>query len=532
MEQYNQQIHPDATQATVPEEIHPVAAAFGGDIGQALEQGGQQVASRIENLSTHLARMNYYKQEAQKADILTNYKTAWQNKAFGDPNDPHATVTAVNGSVVPKDLTFSPGESPSDTQPSQTMEVPAGIYQRKGYAAAGSLEDADNWHHQTSEKFIQDAQAQGLGGRALTQLKTSMDNAWASERNLIAKNESTEVDNAQQKSFLTGMQLDADQAVTKQDPISLARTIDSIKQNNDSLNQWKDPQDPIRQITENEYIGKALNNSMTANLKSNGGNPEQFQSILDKLHTDGKIDDTVYENAQEHMDKVSTSIMRQNERVVKVDTLNTNMNFLKMTMDKKIDFTNPNILSDISMRSPMAGEAISNYQEHKDSFVPDKESAFGEATKQVAAHKSAEEFQTYAFNEMKKYPQGISQERFDILVGYGMKRAENLKQLREETDRPVNGFLNLIDGGMSSLIQKKADAQSLIDYQKAILDKKSPHDAVNIANTNYAVRLNPSVAAMASPPNLVINKDSNIKAVFPRTNRKDNGNSDSGSTDK
>ena len=66
MEQYNQQIQPEATQASVPEEIHPVAAAFGGDIGQALEQGGDKVASRIENLSMHLARMNYYRQRLKR----------------------------------------------------------------------------------------------------------------------------------------------------------------------------------------------------------------------------------------------------------------------------------------------------------------------------------------------------------------------------------------------------------------------------------------------------------------------------------
>ena len=93
MEQYNPQVSPEATQATAPEELHPVAAAFGGDIGAALQASGKEVADRIQTLSFHMARMNYYRGEAQKQDLINNYQSELLDKTMGTgPNDPR-TVT-------------------------------------------------------------------------------------------------------------------------------------------------------------------------------------------------------------------------------------------------------------------------------------------------------------------------------------------------------------------------------------------------------------------------------------------------------
>jgi hypothetical protein len=324
MDQYQQQITPEATQATTPEELHPVAAAFGGDIGAALEKSGSEVADRVQTLSLHMARMNYYRGEAQRADLLNNYKTQLQTKLYGDPTDPNATVTSVGGNVMPDagKMTLSAGPSPSNVTPTAApVEIPAGVYQRKGYAAAGAIQDVDQWHQQASQQIMD--QAQGLGLRNNAVLKTQMDNAWSSERMGIVKHEASQIDQAQQQTWFKGMQLDADNAVTKQDPVSLGRTIDSINQTNQVLNdhQGKDDNDPIRELTANKFIGQALNNSMTANLKSTGGNPAQFQSTLDELHDSGKISDTVYDNAGERLDRVSKQLTSQNETAARLKWL-------------------------------------------------------------------------------------------------------------------------------------------------------------------------------------------------------------------
>lgn len=536
MEQYNQQIQPDATQATVPEEIHPVAAAFGGDIGQALQHGGEEVASRIENLSMHLARMNYYRQEAQKADVLTNYKTAFQNKLYGDPNDPHATVTAVNGSVIPKDVTFEPGQSLSNTEPQQTMEIPAAVYSRQGYAASGALEDVDNWHQINANKFIQDAQAQGLGGRALTQLKMGMDNAWASERNMIAKHESTEVDKAQQQSFLKGMQLDADQAVTKQDPISLARTIDSIQNNNNALNdsQGKDPQDPIRQITEDKFVGMAVNNATNTLLKTSG-DPTQAQTMIDKLHDAGKINDTVYQDASDHIDKVFKIQTEQADRGQKILQNNGRMNLISQAAQGKIDVTNQSSIDEIAQKDPKLGEAINDNILNKGSNVKDNDATFADLTNKIFTSGSKEQIANFTMQALKANTNGeMSQDRLNILVSAAMDRGKNVADLEKDPlkNHPIQ---NMIDAGMKILLgdpNKKPDAQTAVDYMTAIKNKQPIPDAVQYAQGQEAMRNNPHLLNI--PPNGMIFHDKNgiRRMVYPDLHTESIGGKASTSTDK
>lgn len=534
MEQYQQQVSPDATQATTPEELHPVAAAFGGDIGAALEKGGSEISSRIEQLTSHLARMNYYRGEAQRADLLNQYKTSLQAKLYGDPNDPNATVTSIGGNVIPPagETTLSPGPSSSNVAPTTSpIEIPAGVYQRKGYEAAGALQDVDNWHQQSAQQIMDQANNLGLRNNAV--LKTQMDNAWSSERMGIVKHETTQIDQAQQQTWFKGMQLDADNAVTKQDPISLGRTIDSINQTNQVLNdhQGKDANDPIRQITADKFVGEALNNSMTANLKSTGGDPTQFQSTLDRLHDDGKINDTVYDNTGERLDKLAKGMQSQNEIAAKIQAVNQRMNTMQLALNGKLDLNNPNTSSEISANDPELGTALSNYNLNKNSNIKDEDESFADATDKVFSAGSKEQISKYMTNVLKESK--ISQDRLNILFGSAMDRGKNLAELDGQS-KASNPVQNMIDGGIKALLnwgkEQGHDAQTYTDFLGGV--KSKPVDqAYNDSITNAIVRNNPAVASMSTPPNMIINKNNDIKYVFPKTNRKEENGSDD-NTDK
>ena len=531
-----QTVMPDRTQATTPEELHPVAAAFGGDIGAALQQGGEQIASRIETLSLHMARMNYYRGEAQRADLLNNYKTQLQTKLYGDPSDPNATVTSIGGNVMPPSgqLSLSAGPSPSNVTPTaEPVEIPSGVYNRKGYAAAGALQDVDQWHQQTSQQILQ--QANGLGLRNNAVLKSQMDNAWSSERMGIVKHEATQIDQAQQQTFFKGMQLDADNAVTKQDPVSLGRAIDSINDTNKMLNdsQGKDDNDPIRELTSNKFISQALNNSMTANLKSTGGDPTQFQGTLDRLHDDGKINDTVYDNAGDHLDRVSKQMTAQNETAAKTQVVNTRMTTINSALQNKLDFSNPNTLSEISAQDPKLGEALTNYSNNKNNNVKDEDENFAEATKNIFSAGTKEQIADYTMKILKEG--NISQDRLNILVGSAMDRGKNLADL-EGQSKASNPIQNAIDSGMKALMDwnKKSgwgEAQTYLDFMTGAKTKPVAQ-AYNDAVTNSIVRNHPATATMSSPPNYVITKYSDIKAVFPRTHRTEDGTDNSGTGNK
>jgi len=533
VQDYEEKISPDATQAAPPEELHPVAAAFGGNIGEALQQGGQQIASRIESLSLHLARMNYYRGEAQRADLLNQYKTAFQNKLYGDPKNPDATVTKIGDTVIPNDVELSAGDTPSNTSPAaQAVEVPAAVYSRQGYAASGAIQDVDDWHQRTSAQIIQ--QAQGLGMRNLGVLKSQMDSAWSAERMSVVKHEATQVDAAQQKTFLHGMQLDADNAITKQDPFSLGRTIDSINDQNKVLNdsQHKDEDDPIRELTANKFVGQALNNSMTANLRSNAGDPTQFQGILDKLHDDGKINDTVYDNAQEHLDKLARGMKSQDEMAAKTQQVNQRMNTMQLALQHKIDLNNPNTASEISAQDPELGTALSNYNLNKNDNYKDEDEAFAKATENIFSAGSKEQISQYMTKVLKESK--ISQDRLNILFGAAMDRGQHLADL-EGQSKAKNPIQNMIDGGIKALLnwgkENGHDANAYTDFLGAVKSKPVP-DAYNEAIRNAVIRKTPEVATMPTTPNYVVGKTNDIKFVFARTNRKENGSSDTGKPDK
>lgn len=539
MEKYQESIAFDATHATVPEELHPVAAAFGGDIGKALQATGEQVASRMERLAQHAAMMNYYRGQQAVADKVLQMKNEQNSLLFGSPDDPNATVTktrtAVNALTPGNVILSAGGEAPSNTAPSaqpQTYEVPAGILQRQGNQAHGALQDYHDWYTSYSQQVVDQARNEGLGERNIRSLKLRLDSDFATNSRYIARHEAVELDKAQQQTFLKGMQLDANNAVTRQDPISLSRTIDSINDQNKTLNdsQGKSADDPIRELTSNKFVNQALNNSMSANLKETGGDATQFQATLDRLHDDGKINDTVYQDAQTNLDKVSKSMIRQNVRAAKVSSINTTLGYVNQVVDGKLDFTNPNVINEIRANSPTAGAAIDNYVLNKSVDVPQKDEAIAHSVDELYKTGSKEEINKFNLGLMSKFPNGIPQSVVNTMMMDGIERAKRVSDLEEGKQEPDSVQVR-IDGGMKALqrwntIQGSQDGQSYADYMKNIHSGMAPMEAYNNAVKTAVVRKNPAVASLPVTPNYVIGKDSPIRYVFPRTNRKNDGKSD------
>jgi len=527
MEQYQQQVEPEATQATTPEELHPVAAAFGGDIGAALEKSGSEVADRIQTLSLHMARMNFYRGEAQKADLVNQYKTSLQTKLYGDPNDPNATVTSIGGQVMPSadKLTLSAGSSPSNITPTATpVEIPAGVYNRKGYAAAGALQDIDAWHQQTSNEILQ--QGKGLGLRNMASLKTQLDNAWSAERMGIVKHESEQLDQAQQQTWFKGMQLDADNATTKQDPVSLGRTIDSINQTNQVLNdhQGKSADDPIRDLTSDKFVGQALNNSINTILKTTN-DPNQAQSVLDNLHDNGKISDLQYENATTHAGQAYKAISNENNRQIRIGQVNADMNTMSKVLQGDMSVTSVNAINDLAQNNKPLADAMTAWTLHKDDPVDsdkmkDEDKITASLTKNIFDSGSKEEQNGYLQQAFKDSAEGrLSQDKLNIIVGAAMDRGKNIADLKDDPDKG-NPVQNLIDQGMKVLFGTNAheehpNANTLTDYMKQIKEGKTVPDAIQHAQGQDAVRQNPHLLNI--PPNGQIfhDKHGNRRIVYP-----------------
>ena len=530
-----QTVMPEATQATAPEELHPLAAAFGGDIGAALQASGDKVADRIQTLSFHMARMNYYRGEAQKQDLINQYQSDLLDKTMGTgPNDPR-TVTSVGGNVMPDSSQLSLSQAPPQSSTANisgtgapAVEIPAAIYNRQGYEANGALEDFKAWHQATVQQYLQ--KAQGLGVRVDSQFKTSMDKLGASEEFQIAKHQTTQVEQAQIKTYMTGLQLSAEGAVTKQDPASLGLTVDAINQQVDGLIKTQhldnDPSGPIMaELQKNKFVGQALNNSITATLKTSGGDPAQAQNMLDRLHADNRITDTQYNDANDNLDKTAKAITAQNEIGSKTQAVNEQSSIINSALQGKLDSSNPNTLGEITSKYPKLGEALTHYNNNKGSLTAagdDKDDDFLDSTKKMLETGSKEQVIDYVSNVMKE--KDISQDRMNILIGTAMDRGKSLPDLNGQS-KSSNPTWDKIDGGVKSLMNwgKETgigDAQTITDFLGNIKNK-SVADAHNDAITNTIVRNHPAVASMSTPPNMVITGKNDIKYIFPRTNRKE-----------
>lgn len=531
MQQYQEQISPEATHATAPEELHPLASAFGGDIGKALQAGGDEIANRVQSLSLHMARMNYYRNEAQRADLLNNYKTQSQTKIYGDPSDPNATVTSIGGQVLPEgsDLTLSTGSAPSNIAPTaEPVEIPAGVYNRKGYAAAGSLQDVDNWHAQVSEQIMN--QAKGLGIRNISKLKSEMDTAWSSERMSIAKHEAGEVEQAQQKAYFTGMQLDADNAVTKQDPISLGRVIDSINSQSNSLNdsQGKAADDPMRELTSNKFISQALNNSMTTNLKASGGNPAQFQSIIDRLHDDGKINDAVYDNSQNKLDHYSKVYQRMYQTNQQKSVISNRMNvFQSLGNGKLSENTSPSVIADIAASDPQLGNAVNTVISAQGNYKLERNDKqdieFQKNVTDMLNSSSQDQLSNYLLKTLSS-KNANSQEHLNIMVNALMKHAKTLPMLDGEPNSPIpqnlssttyNALNDWADkAGLSPKDKTKMVASYLDGMSKSIVPRQNYEAAIK----GHLNSVFPQSSVMENPPNEVVD-DKEIKTAYPQFNK-------------
>ncbi len=511
--QYEQQVTPDATQATAPEELHPVAAAFGGDIGAALEKGGDEIQNRIDMLTGHMARMLYFQQQSQVQDKLNQFNEWKADKLYNVNNNADVEIpkTWQSEALNPNNTTLSAGGSPqSNTATPDTVTVPYGLLQRKGWQAAGALHDLDTSYQAQKAQITLQARQEGLGQRAISNLTNGLDQAWSSDRMNVVKHEAEQRDQAQQQTFLKGMQLQADSAVGAQDPISLARKIDSINQANDALNdqQGKDKDDPIRELTSNKFIGQALNNSMVTNLKATGGNPAQFQSTLDKLHDDGKINDTVYESAQEHLDRASKAIISQNASAAKEQQVNVRMDAFNKLAQGKFDISNQSLIDEYASKDPELGNALQTVAESRGQYKPERNDAQNrEFQKSVTAmiNSSSQDQLSGYMTKLLSDKNGISQTHLNVMVNALMNHAKTLPAIDGQPNSPVtqntsamafNALSSWADRGNLSPDEKT----DLITHYLDGMTKTAPKQNYDNAIKSHMMQAYPQTATMEFPP--------------------------------
>ena len=532
MEQYEEHITPEATQATVPEEIHPVAAAFGGDIGQALEAGGKEVASRIENLSLHLSRMQYYQQQAQIQDKMNGLKNWSIDKTYNPNNLPNVDIPktwqaeALNPNTTPLSA-GTPGASDalnpqgkSGTQQSDvtpdTVNVPYGIYQRTGWQAAGAGHDYDTSYQAYKDQIIQQSKQEGFGSRAMLSLTRSLDNFQASERTQITKHEATQRDSAIGQIYMNGLQATADTGGNAQDPASLALKINDIVGNNKEFNDQQmvssiTPEGKVlRQSQEDKFVGQLLNNSITQSLKENG-DPTKAQNNLDTLHDKGVINDTVYNSASKTLGEQYDAQQKQVERGQKIQQINGRMNLISQLAQGKITLSSKNAIDALSQNDQPLAQAINdNVLKSSPDLSKEDNQSYADLAKTIFSSNNKEDISNALMDAVKANTAGkFSQDHLNILVNAAADKGKDMADLKDDQPKS-NPLRDAYDAGMKVLFGTNAneehpDMNTLTNYIKNVNDKMPPSDALQKAKGDGAVVNNPYLANL--PPNGNIFRD-------------------------
>lgn len=523
--QYQQQIEPEATQATTPEELHPVAAAFGGDIGAALEKSGEQISGRIEQLSQHMALMNYYRSQQNVADKVLQMKTDQDNVLYSqDPKEITRNPSIDN--TKPTDLILSSGGvSPSNISPAvatQTFTVPTGLLLRKDNAADGVTQEYHDWYNNYSQQMISQAQSEGMGLRAIRQLKLRMDSDFASNGRYIAGHEAEQLNNGRIKTFTSVMQADANSSNLAQDSQSLGLKIDSINKTAVDLSAsgglLKNPDGSFTDAhvnTTNKFVGQALDNSMAANLKLTNGDPAQFQSILDRLHDDGRINDTQYNVSSDHLGRASKAIISQNETRNKIQTVNVRMDAFNKLGQGKFDISNQSLIDDYASKDPELGNALQTVAESRGQYKPERNDAqnreFQKSVTDMINSSSQDQLSGY-MTKMLSAKDGMSQTHLNIVVNALMNHAKTLPVIDGMPNSPIPqntgamAFNALSKWADTANLSVEDKSQLMTNYLDGMSKAVAPRDNYNNAIQAHMREAYPKTSTMEFPPTDIDNE--------------------------
>lgn len=507
--QYEQQVTPDATQATTPEELHPLAAAFGGDIGKALEASSEQVSNRIEQLSQHMALMNYYRGQAAVADKVLEVKSKQDDFLLSqEPKE----ITRTPQTLNPSDTTLSSGAPPSGILPlpsGKTFTAPAGLLQRTGYAADSITDEYHQWAAQASKQATDEMRADGYGERNIRSLKMHLDADFASNARHIAGYEAQQVNNAQITTFTTLMQKTADSGSFATDSQSLGLKIDAINKTGAdlSLSQhlFKNPDGSITDAhtnTVNTYVGQALDNSNMTNLKTNNGDPTQAQANIDRLHTDGRITDEQYDIAQKHLNIASKAMISQNETNSKIQDVNVTMDAFNKLGQGKFDISNQNIIDDYASKNPKLGNALQTVAETKGQYMPPRTDVqhreYQKNVTDMINSSSQEQLSGYMMKTISD--KGFSQTDMNIWVNALLNHGKTLPVIDGQQNSPItqdmaSSAFNALSTWADKANLKPEEKTDLINhYLEGMSKNGAPKDNYDKAIQNHMISAYPALA--------------------------------------
>ena len=487
-----QRIQPDAPVAEVPSEIHPLAAAFGGDIGRALEVGAEQVGSRVLQLTEHLQKMNELREDQKVFNLATKYDI-----------DSVDWLYRKEGTVAKDSRTFKNAEE-GVTPPEYIINVPTSPLMRQGNAANGSTEEADSVLTQNMQSTMQQARDEGMSQRGQQKLWQNLMTSFKTKREGIAQHEAKQIELGQIQDATASLTTLSSQMILAKSPNSINDQIGKIDERIAYLGGMLGWDKDKSEKEATEYYSKGMKSLILNNLNING-DIDQTKGLIESA----KIPEALKTELNNYADLKYQQVKTQVERAEKNDLIQDRFNNIISLSDGKLNINDPDVVSQIALKDPKLGEALKKISDKNKVYKPENgNEALNDLTQDIFFSKNKEEVSEYLINALHKNANGeISDDELAILVNASAMRARShsLSLSPEEASQAPDPKQLNIDSVVQSGLEWAAnngikDSSLTYNILKGINQNMIPKDAFDAAIRSAVISKDPSVATWSEVP--------------------------------
>lgn len=495
--------------------------AFGADVAAATQNIGEKGVQLADVLQRHIYQQNIWRGQATIADRTLRLKNSFQDLATS--TEPATSLTASDSPSNTAPLGVAPAVAADDAN------IPKGYLNRMGFNATGSTDDFIKTATPMKNSYLDEFK---VNPQLYKMAAQRFDEVYASYYDQVSKHEADQYRSGMNGVFNSQTSSDMITAASAANPASLTKGIEMVTASTQQQYGYKgaDSETTANAIQKNigDVTVKAASNVLTAS-----GDIGQAQSLLESAKD--KMSTTDYENATKHLTALNDILQRQAHVAAIGNQIQTRNNVISQLANNKIDLSNvDDIASSIGPKDPELATAIKEAASSKSfgqisaySPTDEKNQAFSDVAQSIFKSKSQQEVSGFLMKALKDSSNGdISQDRLNILVNAAMMRSKSLPLgTPYDTATNYNPVQQEKDAAFTSLQQWQQktgnkDSNTIFDFFKGILGGKSGNDAQQEAIKNAAIRQYPQAASMDTPPNMIISKNSPIRMIFPRTNRK------------
>lgn len=263
-----------------------------------------------------------------------------------------------------------------------------------------------------------------------------------------------------------------------------------------------------------------------------GVNPTLARDIL----KDNQYPDITEEQRVDYLDKANTAIRKNNQDAIdeaEFNRINNEAEYLgKLSAGDLNWMTASDIAADVRAGrvSERFGLAMTDVIKARGRYRPQatENANYPEFINNIYKAKDQKQLNDSLLSILHEH-KNMSQEKLAVLINGAMQRAKSLP-LHSEAGSQIDPKQQEIDSGAMAVTNYgRRSGMSSVEigniyqnYNKDILEGKSPKEAFDAATRAHVIAQYPAAATMENPPNLIIDANSPIRVIFPRTSKQKN----------